>query len=101
VKGGDRVEDMKKLLRESEFSQHRLGLLIQTRVKFADELKIPLIPLQREKLRVQYAELFGEIDEVIVTEARALCSLYDNTADIQASEAKCLTALLRALSRES
>ena len=93
------MEDMERILRESEFSQRRLGLLVLSRAGLAGKVDMSLIPMQNEQLRAQYAELFGKIDETIAAEARYLTGLYSGVTDITATEAKCLTELLRAQSR--
>ena len=90
---------MEKILQQSELSQRRLGLLVLSRAGLAGKVDISLIPMQNEQLRAQYSELFGKIDETIAAEARYLTGLYSGVTDITATEAKCLTELLRAQSR--
>lgn len=92
---------MEEILRSSEFSRRRLGLLIRMRDDLAEPTKRYMIPRQNEQLRAKYAELFGKIDDVIVAESQYLMGLYGGVTDITTAEAKCLTELLRAQSRET
>ena len=92
---------MKKILQQSELSQRRLGLLVLIRAGLAGKVDVSLIPMQNEQLRAKYAELFGKMDDVIVAESQHLTGLYDGVTDITTAEAKCLTELLRAQSRET
>jgi len=89
------MERMQEIMRQSEFSQRRLGFLIRARDRLAEKLNIRLIPEQNEKLYAQYAELFGRMDEAIVAEARSLVEMYDGIAEIATEEAKCLIEILR------
>jgi len=89
------MERMQEIMRQSEFSQHRLELLIRARDRLADKLNVRLMPEQNEKLYAQYAELFGRMDEAIVTEARSLVEIYNGITDITTEEAKYLIKILR------
>ena len=85
---------MERILRESEFSQRRLGLLIQMSANLSDRALIAMISKQ-EKLCAKYAELLGKIDETIVSEAQFLSERYDGITDIAGEEAKYLVELWR------
>lgn len=83
---------MEEILRETEFSQRRLGLLIQMSANLADRALIAMLSRQ-EKLCAKYAELFGKIDETIVAEAQFLVGRYDGVIDITGEEAKYLVEI--------
>lgn len=85
---------MEEILRETEFSQRRLGLLIQMSANLADRALIAMLSRQ-EKLCAKYAELFGKIDETIVAEAQFLVDRYDGVTDITGEEAKYLVEIWR------
>lgn len=88
---------MKEILRSSEFSQRRLGLLVQMRSDLAKKSLIAWVG--DEQLREKYAELVGKLDDVMVAEAQYLTGLYGGVTDITTAESKCLTEFLRAQSR--
>ena len=84
---------MKEILRSSEFSQRRLGLLVQMRSDLAKKTLIAWV--QDDQLREKYAELVGKLDDAMVAEAQYLIGLYDGVTDIAAAEAKCLAEIFR------
>ena len=85
---------MDSFLGEVEFSQRRLGLLIQMSANLADKSLIATIAKQ-EKLCEKYAELFGKFDETIFAEAQFLAARYDGVTDITREEAKHLVEIWR------
>jgi len=84
---------MEEILRSSEFSQRRLGLLVQMRSDLAKKSLIAWVG--DEQLREKYAELVGKLDDVMVAKAQYLTGLYGGVTDIAAAEAKCLTEIFR------
>ena len=84
---------MAEILRSSEVSQRRLGLLVQMRSDLAKKTLIAWV--QDDQLREKYAELVGKLDDAMVAEAQYLTGLYDGVTDIAAAEAKCLTEIFR------